>query len=38
MLVTLIIVLPFSIFIANYLLAKRDDKILDLQQSIEFLE
>ena len=28
----------FSIFIASYLLARRDDKILDLQQRVEFLE
>lgn len=38
MIVALIIVFLFSIFIASYLLARRDDKILDLQQRVEFLE
>jgi hypothetical protein len=38
MIVGLIIVFLFSIFIASYLLARRDDKILDLQQRVEFLE
>lgn len=38
MIVALIIVFLFSIFLASYLLARRDDKILDLQQRVEFLE
>jgi hypothetical protein len=38
MIVALIIVFLFSIFIASYLLTRRDDKILDLQQRVEFLE
>jgi hypothetical protein len=38
MVVGLIIVFLFSIFLASYLLARRDDKILDLQQRVEFLE
>jgi hypothetical protein len=38
MIVGLIIAFLFSIFIASYLLARRDDKILDLQQRVEFLE
>jgi hypothetical protein len=38
MIVGLIIVFLFSIFIASYLLARRDDKILDLQQRVDFLE
>jgi hypothetical protein len=38
MIVGLIVVFLFSIFIASYLLARRDDKILDLQQRVEFLE
>jgi cell division protein YceG involved in septum cleavage len=38
MIVTLIIIFLFCIFIASYLLARRDDKILDLQQRVEFLE
>ena len=38
MVVSLIIVFLFSIFIASFLLAKRDDKLLDLQQRVEFLE
>ncbi len=38
MIVALIIVFLFCIFIASYLLARRDDKILDLQQRVEFLE
>lgn len=28
----------FCIFIASYLLARRDDKILDLQRRVDFLE
>jgi len=38
MIVALIIIFLFSIFIASFLLARRDDKILDLQQRVEFLE
>lgn len=38
MVVGLIIVFLFGIFIASYLLARRDDKILDLEQRMEFLE
>jgi hypothetical protein len=38
MVVTLIIIFLFGIFVASYLLARRDDKILDLQQRVEFLE
>lgn len=38
MIVGLIIVFLFSIFAASYLLARRDDKILDLQQRVDFLE
>ena len=38
MIVALIIIFLFGIFIASYLLARRDDKILDLQQRVEFLE
>ncbi len=38
MVVSLIIIFLFSIFIASFLLAKRDDKILDLQKRVEFLE
>lgn len=38
MIVGLIIVFLFSIFTASYLLARRDDKILDLQQRVDFLE
>lgn len=38
MIVGLIVVFLFAIFIASFLLARRDDKILDLQQRVEFLE
>lgn len=38
MVVPLIIVFLFCIFIASFLLAKRDDKLADLQQRVEFLE
>jgi hypothetical protein len=38
MVVALIIIFLFGIFVASYLLARRDDKILDLQQRVEFLE
>jgi hypothetical protein len=38
MVVALIIIFLFGIFVASFLLAKRDDKILDLQQRVEFLE
>ncbi len=38
MIVALIITFLFCIFIAIYLLARRDDKILDLQHRVEFLE
>jgi hypothetical protein len=38
MIVALIIIFLFGIFIASYLMARRDDKILDLQQRVEFLE
>jgi hypothetical protein len=38
MIVALIIIFLFGIFVASYLLARRDDKILDLQQRVDFLE
>jgi hypothetical protein len=38
MTIALIIVFLFCIFIASYLLARKDDKLLDLQQRVEFLE
>ena len=38
MIIALIIIFLFCIFIASFLLARRDDKILDLQQRVEFLE
>lgn len=34
----LFVVLIFAIFIATYFLAKRDDKILDLQHRVGYLE
>lgn len=36
--VTLIIIFLFVIFIACFILARKDDKILDLQKRVEFLE
>jgi hypothetical protein len=38
MIPALIIVFLFFIFIACFLLAKRDDKLIDLQHRVEFLE
>ena len=38
MIIALIIVFLFCIFIASYLLARKDDKLMDLQQRVEFLE
>ena len=38
MVIALIIVFLFCIFIASFLLARKDDKLLDLQQRVEFLE
>ncbi len=38
MVVTLIIFFLFCIFIASFLLAKKDDKIMDLQKRVELLE
>jgi hypothetical protein len=38
MVAALIILFLFGIFIAIFLLAKRDDKIIDLQHRVEFLE
>ena len=38
MIVALIITFLFGIFVASYLLARKDDKIIDLQQRVEFLE
>jgi hypothetical protein len=38
MVVALIIVFLFCIFIASYLMAKKDDKLLDLQRRVEHLE
>ena len=38
MVIPLIIVFLFCIFIASFLLARKDDKLLDLQQRVEFLE
>ncbi len=38
MVVPLIIVFLFGIFIASFLLAKKDDKIMDLQQRVTLLE
>jgi hypothetical protein len=35
---TLIIVFLFAIFVACYFLAKKDDKIIELQRRVEFLE
>jgi hypothetical protein len=38
MITVLFLVFIFSIFIASFLLARKDDKILDLEQRVEFLE
>ena len=38
MITALFIVFIFAIFFASYLLAKKDDKILDLQQRVTFIE
>jgi hypothetical protein len=38
MVVPLIIVFLFGIFIASFLLAKKDDKIMDLQERVTLLE
>jgi hypothetical protein len=38
MIPVLFIVFILSLFIASYLLARKDDKLLDLQQRVEFLE
>ena len=38
MVIGLILVLLVGIFVASFFLAKRDDKIIDLQNRVEFLE
>ncbi len=38
MVTALFIVFIFAIFFASYLLARKDDKILDLQQRVTYLE
>lgn len=38
MVVTLIIIFLFGIFVASFLLARRDDKLMELTQRVELLE